>query len=373
MDAYRTTQLLRRWSALNLGDSREETFRHIAASRGGKHGYLDAVEIIVEGSVTQSQATAALPKEVIWGILNRITLEGNRHYWLSNVRGEAVFQQNVYDSIIKENNTDDWQDADIVNDTNPHTFRQSYLIPMSPKNYMPGTTKKGLKDGAFPLAGMRDQGRFSFDIDSVLQTDWALTDQTTISVTVLLHTYYTSDVLLSAPWRMDSFITADSEAQFPGVFGKCNSLWVCDDEFGAYTLPAGNFKLTVDGLVLQDDLRGAEAVSVANMSINDGFDDIVDNRMLPVIHPAKSSSFGDFPGGTVFKITDANTQQSTLRYNIRRFLPLDPEQVQVYTAAMGVKFNPKTDQSRLTINRLPAGQLGLDADRIAGWTVRIRT
>jgi hypothetical protein len=372
--SYHTTQILRRWTDITLGGSVEETFRNIASSRGPLNGYLAGVHIKLEFTLKQGSATAALTKEEIWGIADKITLEGNRHYWLSNVPGEAVFQQMVNDQSVKSINTDDWVSADLPNDTNDHVLVMTYLVPIAPKRYMPGITKKGLYDGIWPLSMMRDQGRLKIDFVNSLTSAWDLKSATYIVCRVLLHTYYSSDVIFAAPWRFDTFTTSDSEAQYPGIFGKIDSLWVCDDAFAAFTLPTGTFRLTVDGLVLQDDINGDEAVSVVNLSTLDAYDDIVDNNMLPIIHPSVSGSLGNFPVGTTIKVTDASASQSggNARYNIRRYLPLDPEQISTMVAVMGVKFNPQTDRGLLEVGRRPLDSLGMALDRAAGWAVRVR-
>lgn len=376
--AYHSWDLLQVFQNVSLGDTLRETFRKVAASRGPLHGYLTAVQIVITGSMTQSAATAALAKELLWDLLTSITLEGNQHWWLSNTPGIVVFQQEFIDEILQGNNGDDWVMADFANDQDAHVFTQSYMIPMSPKLFRSNHPGKGEKDGMFPLAGMRDHGRIEFVVRNAGLGDWELTSGTYLTIKVLLHTYWTDEVSLPAPWRLDTFTSTDSEVQFPARYGACDSAW-CGDQslLEAFTLPTSNCVFIVDDMRLYDNLTGAMLEYVANRTGRiDSLDDEVDLQMVPIYLPTQQHSLFEVPTGRIFKCRDYNSGQSggDTRYVMRRFLPANPEQTATWLDLMGVKFDAASDKGRITVARLLPGKGVPSAkDRLAGANLRVST
>lgn len=373
-DAYVTHELLYQNTAVSLGNHLEETFRRIPASRGNKHGYLRAIQVVISGSLTQASATAVLTKEEIWGLLDKLTIEGNRHVFCQAIPGEAVVIQNAVEETLRPDNLDEHVSADFANDTNAHTFVQSYLFAMAPKMFRAGAGGgKGEKDGLFPLAAMRDHGKVSIDIVGSLTSAWAITSQTYLSVKVILHTYYTSDVILPSPRRFDHFTSSDSEVQFPNRLRSIETLWSCDDAFDAYTLPAGNFRYEVDGETIQNTMTGAMQEFVNNRTREDSIDDLIDNQVLVVASPTTQASQFDCATGRLVKLADTNQSHSGANfYFLSGFLPPDPEQTAEWAALMGVRLDPKRDQSSLTVGRSRPGQgIPSDASRIAGASFRI--
>jgi len=373
-NSYTQRQRLCTFTDVSLGDTLRETFRKVDCVRGDLHGYLRAVQIVITGSVAESTAAAAITKENLWGLADSISLRGNQHAWLQNIPGEAVFMQDLIDENWGADNVDDWVDADISSSEAEQAIIQSYFIPMSQKAFMPGVMKKGMKDGVFPLSAMLDNGELTINIVAALMGNWELYDSGKLTVKVILHTYWTTDLILPSPWRMDVWNTADNEVQAPSYFGKTDSFWCTDDEWAAFALPTSNPVFTVDGQRIEDDMDGARDTFARNVGLHDSIDDYMDNLIYQLVSPKQASSLGDFLAGTVWKVRDANSGQQGggTMYVIRRNVPLDPNQTATYVRLLNARFDPAKDAGRLTVARKPAANLGLSKDRLAGFNQRIR-
>jgi hypothetical protein len=368
---YPAPEHLFTFTGVGLGENLRETFRKIAASRANLLGYLRAVQIVVTGAVIQSAATAALAKEVIWNLLN-ISLRGNMHDWLKNVPSGCIFIQNVKDGSVKSTNVDTFVSADFVNNTDSQSFEQHFLIPMSPKAYVPAISQRSPRDGIFLLAGMRDWGEIEMNTRAALGGDWALDGDLTVKV--LLHTYYSPRAIFPAPWVMDQQVSADNEIQFPArPRAKIDSVWCTDEDFDAWVIPAGNVRMELDGLDLVKNVTGAMLEDYQNCFSEDGQNDIVDNNFTNFLDINNSGSLADMPDGGVLKVVDANQSQgdSIARYVTRRYIPLNPEQTATYAALMGVDFDPTTEQGRIKAGSRTPDQLGLTTEQMAGFNFQV--
>jgi len=370
--AYPSSERLLLQTGVNLGDNVNQTFRKIGATLGGLHKYLTGVSIVISGSAKQSETDAVCTKETIWGLVDKCSLRGLGHTWFSGLHGESIIAMNIADEHIRPSNLDEHTSADFADDTATHTFTQAWHIPVCPGLF---STKgsKGKKDGIFPLALMKDHGVIDFDIVSSLGGNWALTTSTTLTVKIILHTLVTEDVIAASPWRIDSVATADSEFEFASREGTPDMIFTTDDSFGALTQPTDTVKLEIDGLTMRDGLNGAELVYLNNRYRDDATDDLWDNGMTPLLMPQHVDGGSSLPLCREVKITDAaHADQGTIRYFIRRYLPMDAEQSASFAKLMKVAINVGTEADRLTIGRRPAASLNLPRARRGKMNLTVR-
>ena len=375
---FRTQEHLNTWTGVVLGQTIHENFQNISPRRGNLRGYLEAVEIIVSGSFTQSAATAVLEKEILWDILSAITLKGHLHEWCSSLPGWQITVAEVFDETISLQQADDIVTADFANDQLEHTFLHSYLLPMDPKNFQLNRIGKGEYDGCFPLAAMGSNGSLDMTVRNTGFGDWALTSGSTLTIKVILHEWWTEKVIIPAPWEMRSITDTNSDVDMPGQYGAIDMLFMTDNvPSTAVTLPTGNVRLKVDGDTIYDDMTGAMLEFAVNRSgRNDSIDDLVDEGVVPLRWPQESQSMFDSPTGRQVIISDCGVAHvaasGTPRYTIRRYLPADTQQLVEWPKALGRKFNPKTQRGQLAISGKRAGR-GVPSDpaKIAGANMQV--
>ena len=371
--AYHSKERLYYNAAHSLGDRIRETFRQIPANRGGLHGYLTGIQVIITGIIKERIATNPLLKEDVWGLMGPTTVRGNSHVWLDNCPSEIIVAANLIDEIIQPDNHDGFVDADFASSTDDQNLRMEWMIPICPKMFRSAGTK-GNKDGIWPLAAMLDQGVIDFTLLASLGGAWQVKPDTNLTVKIVLHTYYTEDAIFSNPWRIQTSTTSDSRYTFPAFEGKCDMLFISDDNHDVYTLPTGNPRLTVDGLVIQDTLTGFEIHAAHDVGRDRGLNDEWDNVLLPLVCSTSQKGFMDCLYGSKYIVDDCNDTNSASRYTIRRSMDLGVEGSAVMAELLQVRINPAAEQNRLELagSRTRAGELKIPRARVMGANTRVK-
>jgi len=348
-------------------------WRNIQPSRGPLNGYVKRVLISMSGQIVCNETQpAALPAYIFWSWLARVSLQGEGHVFLDRCPGYALFSSNYWDRFLDLDNDDYWVSApiepaqgEVVN------IAQSWIIDLAPLWW-----DDDRKDGIWPLAMMGAQGDLRLSLNNPLDYDqtYEWVDETA-NLIVDVECYWTPDVILSSPWRVDTNTSNDSVWLSPSREGKCDMLLMLgqDADVDIKPITGGAFTFKVDGLIYQDTLTLDEQIGLNSVHMPCGVNNAYDMGHIAVVWPNQATSFADFPAGRVFKLDDLNqSANKSRRYFIRRHITLSAEVQAALLASLGKKINPAREPQRFEMGGKPAVETPLNRDRQTGLQLKVR-
>lgn len=350
--------------------------------------HILGVRVIVSGSMTQAAATAALPKERMWGVVDTISISAPglnfqkgiltgedlflmghaAGFYTTQVDGAGVANVRVSDIIVA---------ADFANDQNPHTFVQSYVYPFAHGYYkgIPLDSDAAIQ-GCQPSRCFGTAGNVNFSMvaDGGTMGVWDLTANTYFTVEVIADVLLTDETFLPGIPLMEATTTSELLIKSTEVDKSAFHVGlVTDDCYDAFTLATADCDAYCDDTQLFSGRTGQALMNDANQRRNaaqfESVQDLCDHNYTLIVDPFQCKTPMTSPSGKQVRSNNVGAQGGAVRVMFRRYVTPNPGEAALLLSAQGLPAN--IGPERLFYDNVPATLVG-DRETQHGVTWNVR-
>jgi len=339
LDDYIEPKVLYSSTALVAGSQIDQDFDNIKNSKGGRYGYLVGVDVALQCTMKQSQATAVLAVGVVHDFLAEFELFANEHEFTPNkLTGAQLRALGLLDGC-QHNGVGD-HTAALANTTDDTAVDQRYSFRCAPH----------------PLRLFGDKGRVRALIGSTTSGDWVIKAATTMTCTITLQILWTTRKLVTRPTVVKvEPITKTLQTTNPAK-GKTDCMFLVDDAdvLAAISDGGADVKVMLDDETVFDAITLTELKQVMQARTDISLATVSSLGIFPLVMPTgknrdgmiDTSELAGYSYGERYELTNAMNGNSSSNSVLVRRVHQDaaPEQMTLWAAAFGLDIGGMTKE-----------------------------
>jgi len=366
---YRRTNLV-------FGNQDSQSLRNVPGMLHGLYRYLLNVRVTINGSMTQTAATALLAKEFLWGVFSSLQFRYAGKTLMDTAWDSLdVTMQNIVAGLTGEIAA--ILPADLANAAaTPTLFRQVFHLPFAEEWVRSGRVDDDALAGMVPLGAIGDTGVLDFTIrpDQTGMGDWDISANTTLTVLIELDVLETARRYLCSAPLMSRADSTDNPWTSTTLDRASWDMLMVYDPGAAFAIPTGDVYAHIDGVEVVSMMTGQALLDRANairaqLGLH-ATDAIADDLQSIVVDPLNGRVPRNQIVGKNIKVQNVGLQNSvgTTRYLMRRLQNPDEATEARFLAGLGLTSAVGRDQ--LYLNGVPAVQY--PGDELIGSAFEIR-